>query len=238
MNHEKIEFLEELEEHELKEEPKENKKRKPSKVIWLLLGIAIILIVVGIILSISKNESSDTTNKSSKSNSDTKEELKGNYKEYSGYSFFIPEGYEAEEKEGYGIIITDHKNVIYTIFTDYTNSYDMYKTHLMTLYPNQANDIVATIAKREYLALIEEEEETSSYGTMFVTKTNSKTLTTLIGMVVRSDYTPATTQEFRTLTKIINNTKPVTDKKEIVKDFGQEGIRVIGYKKENYTFTK
>lgn len=223
---EKIEVLEE-------ENKNDTTKKKSKKILVGLLVIAVILIGLGIILNISnkteENNDIDVTSKTA-----IKEEIKGTYTSYSGYSFLVPEGYTAEIKEGYGIIITDKKNVIYMIFTDYTNSYDMYKTKFTEDYPTEVDNIVTKVAKREYLALIQE-ENASSHGTMFVTKATN--LTTFVGMVVRSDYTSPTAQEFKVLTSILNNTKQ-EEQQEDLTDFGKDGIKVIGYKKENYTFEK
>lgn len=210
---------------ELEEKPKSN---KALIIIITLVVLAVIAVVLFFTVFSPKSTSSKT-----KENEVVEKPVT---ETYAGYTFIIPKGYTAKNDPKYGLMISN-STTIFTISIDYSNKYEDYKTELMAKYKDQADELVANVEGREYLALIFT-EETGAEATEYISKAGDKT--TFVGMVVRSDFKSPTTIEFTKLSEILKNAKqestPINPGDE--NDAGKNGKKIYSYTKNEFTFEK
>ena len=217
------------------EQPKEEvKPQKDNKMFVILLAIvAIAAIGVGIFLLLTDEE--EVTQPTPQPVEDYGEPVT-NTINYGGYTITIPDGYTAEIGDYYGLTLKG-PTVIFTIGVDYTNNYNFYKTAFLNAYPTEAANMIKTFGSNEYVAVIITDPEGAN-GTQYMSAT-SDAKGTFVGMVVRSDYTAPTEEEFTALNEILSTAVIQT---EVAPgeddDYGKTGFKnfVSVYSKNQFPF--
>ena len=153
---------------------------------------------------------------------------------YAGYTFTLPEGYEAKTSDEYGLMIGNSERVM-SVAVDYSHNYEAYKTALSAKYPDQKDKLINTISGREYLILVYTDEN-GAKGSQYVTKADDNT--TFVGMMVRSDYTQATTTDFSVATEVLDSATKGTSSFAAGDDLdaGKSGEKIYTFAKDKFSF--
>lgn len=206
---------------ELLQQEETKKRGGGRKFLIVLIVLALISLLSIMFYSVVLN--GDNNGNEAPSNKETTPPKKENKEDYGGYTFTIPEGYQYKLSDVYGLIIYNEKEA-YSIAVDYTNLYETRKTTYMTHFPDQAATLVASVANREYLALVVA-TQTGGYATQYATVKTEKSM--FIGLVAKSDYTTPGAEEFTRLTAILDSAE---QKEEVspgtTNDAGASGIQV------------
>ena len=210
---------------------------KPKDNKTIILIIALVVVAIGAVvlyftvLAPAPEASAPTGNDVNDTPVSTNTEKKENY---AGYTFTIPDGYNTKTDAEYGLIINNASRA-FSIAVDYTHSYDQYKTALVAKYPDQKDKLVATVDGREYLILVYT-DDSGAKGSQYVTKANDNT--TFIGMMVRSDYTQATTEDFSVVTEVINSATQGSSSFAPGDDLdaGKNGEKIYTFTKDKFSF--
>ena len=210
--------------------------KKDNKTIILiiaLVAVAVIAVVVYFLVLAPANTPASpapTTN-----NGGTETPVSTATKEsYAGYTFTLPEGYKAQTSDEYGLMIGNSERVM-SVAVDYSHNYEAYKTALSAKYPDQKDKLINTISGREYLILVYT-DETGAKGSQYVTKADDNT--TFIGMMVRSDYTQATTEDFSVATEVLDSATKGTSSFAAGDDLdaGKSGEKIYTFAKDKFSF--
>lgn len=214
-------------------EPVAEKPKKDNKIFGILL-IIVAFAAIGVGVFLMMTEEKTTPVPVQQEQTQQEQVVTANYVEFGGFNFEVPAEYTSEVNDK--VLTIQNENVIYTIQVDYTNSYDTYKTAFINAYPAQAASIVTNVGDREYVAaIITDQADQVSTGTEYMTNMEN---ITIVGWVVRSDYTPATTDEFDGLNEILASASLVGDIAEGTsdQDSGVSGIVAPSFNKANFVF--
>ena len=209
-------------------------KQGPSRLLIIIL-VGVVLIGAALLFSmLTGGEEESSSSSSSSENNASEVSTNTNTETYGGYTFVIPDGYRTEVDTDYGLMI-GNSSFVFSVLVDYTNSYDKYKEAMIKAYPDQANDIIATVDGREYLAVILKDTD-GKMATTYISKASNNA--TFVGMAARSDFTASTQAEFSIITKVLDSAKqssssfaPGDDE-----DAGKDGIKNFTFSKDKFNF--
>ena len=124
---------------------------------------------------------------------------------------------------------------VMSVAVDYSHNYEAYKTALSAKYPDQKDKLINTISGREYLILVYTDEN-GAKGSQYVTKADDNT--TFVGMMVRSDYTQATTEDFSVATEVLDSATKGTSSFAAGDDLdaGKSGEKIYTFAKDKFSF--
>ena len=168
----------------------------------LLVIVAFAAIGVGVFLGMTEEKETPTTNNTGNGEVSENEQMNvPTSMSFAGYNFTYPEDYNAVVTVEHGLTLTVNGKT-FTIQVDYTNNYDFYKTAFKNAYPEQGDNMVTMIGEKEYVAAIIT-DSTGANATEYMTKAGETS--TFVGLVVKSDYTPATEEDFAELDTILQS---------------------------------
>ena len=219
----------------VEEKTAKNASNKTIILIIALVVVAIIAVVLYFVLFAKTPTAPAPTEPTTNNDTPAVSDVTTNKESYAGYTFTLPEGYTAKTDAKYGLVITDSKTLAVTVAVDYSHKYDEYKTALLQKYADQADKLVFTVDGREYLGLVYTDTD-GSKGTQYITKASDSSV--FVGMVVRSDFSQATTTEFSVLSGILNSATEGSTSFAAGDDVdaGKDGIKEYTFTKDNFKF--
>ncbi len=193
--------------------------KKISTTTILLIAILAVVIIIGIILIVvlgkDKEASNTTTTNDTNTTPDTVGTVTKNTIAFDGYTFTIPDGYEATEDAKYGLVI-ENSMTAFIMKLDHYYNYDSYKEMLLKKYPEIGSDIEVELQGRKYLLVAYKADDNTYEGTSYVTEL-SKT-ECAVGGVTKADGSLPPESDFAILSKIINSATENGDSSFAAKD--------------------
>ena len=148
---------------------------------------------------------------------------------YDGQNFTLPDGYELKSKDdAYGAIISNGENT-YTVAVDYYNDYDLYKKKVTEVYPDKATSMIKKINDKEYI-IIDTKDDTEAIANMYITQTEDEYI--LIGFITNKDFEAVTEDDYKGLSKIVENIATKEDYDTSDSTFGKDGIKLLTFDKK------
>ena len=201
--------------------PAAPEKKGSNKTLTIILICVLVAVVIGagLYFGLSKinkdnNSSSNNSNNSNNTAVNTK-----NTKDYNGYVFTLPDGYLAEQDPDLGLVIYNN-SVYYSVDIDYVYDYNTYLQYAKSAYPQQADQLEVVLFGRQYCGFTLQKD--GKIMAQYATKATDTS--TFVGVVVRSDYTNPTREDYKVLTNILDSAKkgsssfkPETENKDLKK---------------------
>ena len=199
-------------------QPAEQKPKKSNKTIILVVILIVALIVGGLVFAktfLGDDTKSTPTTQDDAKNTDDTTTNDDNAKSvatndstttsYLGYTFTLPEGYQAKTDPTYGLVIVGNTTGLgYSINIDFSNSYEKYYAYLAQKYASQASNLTRKVGTREY-CIVEETDANGYTGTKFVTKANNGAA--FVGIVIEKSNRKITLDDYTDLTTILDSSK-------------------------------
>ena len=214
-------------------QPSPEKPKKDGKVLAIILAMAAVIIIgIGVMLALS----SAPTAKPEENQNDAP--VESAEVEYSGYKFVVPSGYKTSISSKDGLVLKDD-SMMYTVMTDYTNSYETYKTAFLAA-PEEVKPALLKSGEREYVvaSLTGPEGENAI---QYMTSSEDNTVT-FVGLIIQSDYQLTDVKGIpMVLNKLIESAQAVdSDNKSDLEDAGSNGIvNYIGmFNKNDYVISE
>ena len=180
--------------------PKEKKSLVPILIIVLIV-VVVLCSVFGIIMFNKKDTGSGK--ESDVASPTPVSTTTSNVAKYAGFEFTLPDDYVSDTDDEFGLVITNSK-VVYTVFPDYTNSFDAYYKAYSEKFPTEVDKLKKEINGHKYI-LIALTDSNGDTGVEYVYDSGKGYL--FVGVVINSTYTTPTNEELNTLDKILASAK-------------------------------
>ena len=198
--------------------PVAEKPKKDGKVLAIILAMAAVVVIgVGVVLALS----GAPTAKPENNQVEVAEEPTS--VSYSGYQFAIPAGYKTSVNSNLGFVLQDD-SMMYTVLTDYTNNYEVYKTAFLGA-PETANPTVLQSGEKEYVVASLTGPD-GEHGVQYMTASEDGSVT-FVGVIVQVDYQLEEVKGVpAVLDQLLSSAKVVEDEgeKEFIEDAGTAGF--------------
>ena len=152
---------------------------------------------------------------------------------YNGFKFEVPAGYEAEQADSDLLVYND--SFAFRFASDFTNTYEQYVEAAKQQYPDQADQVEATVSGRKFVLLVGEKEGTKM--AIFITKANDTS--SFVGYAVRADNQIPNQSDLSVLATMFNSMSTSSSfAPGDSEDYGKDGLKFPEFNRDKVKFAE